>query len=166
VKRIVERLLFLRTLELPAIPATLHQHRVLQLARTCSTYQTQPLLTFKPERRYALQVAHLFELSQDLTDQALDQLDKLLTELMRKGERRQEKHFRVSARALNGHLTVLTKAAEAFVQARADGNDPVAAVLAKVSESHLQATVASVKDLLRPENLDSLDLIETRSTRC
>jgi len=92
-------------------------------------------------------VAHLFELSQDLTDQALDQLDKLLTELMRRGERRQEKHFRVSARTLNGHLTVLTKAAEAFVQARADGNDPVAAVLAKVSESHLQATVASAKDL-------------------
>lgn len=43
VKQIVERLLFVRRLELPALPATLHQNRVLQLARKCSKYQTQPL---------------------------------------------------------------------------------------------------------------------------
>jgi TnpA family transposase len=155
-------LLFLRKLELPGIPPALHQNRILQLARKCSKYQTQPLLKFKAERRYALLVAHLFELSQDLTDQALDQFDKLLGELMRKGERRQEKHFHLNARKLNSHLTVLTKAAEAFLQARTEGEDPVIAILAKVSESQLQATVDSAKKLLRPENLDSLDLIESR----
>jgi hypothetical protein len=114
VKQIVERLLFVRGLGLPTIPPTLHQNRVLQLARKCSKYQTQPLLKFKAERRHALLVAHLFELSQDLTDQALDQFDKLLGELMRKGERRQEKHFQVNTRKLNSHLTILTRAAEAF----------------------------------------------------
>ena len=40
VKQIVERLLFLRGLDLPALPPTLHQNRVLQLARKCSKYQT------------------------------------------------------------------------------------------------------------------------------
>jgi len=164
VKQIVERLLFLRGLELPAVPPALHQNRVLQLARKCSKYQTQPLLKFKTERRHALLVAHLFELSQDLTDQALDQFDKLLGELMRKGERRQEKHFRLNTRTLNSHLTVLTKAAEAFLLARTEGDDPVTAVLAKVSETQLQATVDSAKRLLRPENLDALDLIESRYT--
>jgi hypothetical protein len=84
VKQIVERLLFLRGLELPAVSPALHQNRILQLARKCSKYQTQPLLKFTAERRHALLVAHLFELSQDLTDQALDQFDKLLGELMRK----------------------------------------------------------------------------------
>ena len=97
IKQIAERLLFLRGLELPAIPPTLHQNRVLQLARKCSKYQTQPLLKFTDERRHARLLAHLFELSQDLTDQALDQFDKLLGELMRKGERRQEQHFQVNA---------------------------------------------------------------------
>ncbi len=162
VKQIVERLLFLRGLDLPALPPTLHQNRVLQLARKCSKYQTQPLLKFKAERRHALLMAHLFELSQDLTDQALDQFDRLLGELMRKGERRQEKHFRLNARALNSHLAVLTKATEAFLVARTEGDDPVTAVLAKVSEAQLQTTVDSAKRLLRPENLDSLDLIESR----
>ena len=164
VKQIVERLLFLRSLELPPLPTTLHQNRVLQLARKCSKYQTQPLLKFKSERRYALLRAHLFELSQDLTDQALDQFDKLLGELMRKGERRQERHFHLNARQINSHLTVLTRAAEAFLLARTEGDDPVAAVLTSVSELQLASTVASAKNLLRPENLDSLDLIESRYT--
>jgi TnpA family transposase len=164
VKQIVERLLFLRGLELPAVSPALHQNRILQLARKCSKYQTQPLLKFTAERRHALLVAHLFELSQDLTDQALDQFDKLLGELMRKGERRQEKHFHVNARKLNSHLTVLTRAAEAFLLARTEGSDPVAAVLTSVSEPQLQATVDSAKQLLRPEDLDSLDLIESRYT--
>jgi hypothetical protein len=97
VKQIIERLSFLLTLELPPLPTSLHQNRVLQLARKCSKYQAQPLLNLESERRYALLVAYLFELSQDLTDQALDQFDKLLDELVRKGERRQEKHFRTNA---------------------------------------------------------------------
>jgi hypothetical protein len=164
VKQIVERLLFLRGLGLPAVSPALHQNRVLQLAHKCSKYQTQPLLKFTAERHHALLVAHLFELSQDLTDQALDQFDKLLGELMRKGERSQEKHFHVNARKLNSHLTVLTKATEAFLLARTEGNDPVAAVLTSVSERELQSTIDSAKQLLRPENLDSLDLIESRYT--
>jgi hypothetical protein len=49
VKQIVERLLFLRGLELPTVSPTLHQNRVLQLARKCSKYQAQPLLKFKHE---------------------------------------------------------------------------------------------------------------------
>ncbi|HCP75685.1 MAG TPA: hypothetical protein DIU08_13735 [Ktedonobacter sp.] len=39
VKQIIERLSFLRTLELPPLPTSLHQNRVLQLARKCSKYQ-------------------------------------------------------------------------------------------------------------------------------
>ncbi len=95
IKRLVERLLFLRELSLPALPTTLHQNRILQLARKCSKYQAQPLLNLPQDRRQALLVTHLFELSQDLTDQALDQFDRLLGELLRKGERRQEKHLRI-----------------------------------------------------------------------
>src|SRR5947209_15947115 len=44
IKRVIERLSFLRDLSLPALPVTLHQNRVLQLAHTCSKYQAQPLL--------------------------------------------------------------------------------------------------------------------------
>src|SRR5438876_11218961 len=82
-------------------------------------------------------VSHLFELSQDLTDQALNQFDRLLGELQRKGERRQEKHLRLNSRKMNSHLTILTKAAEAFLLARAEGTDPVQALLDTVPEAQL-----------------------------
>src|SRR5262249_38653018 len=162
IKRLIERLSFLRDLSLPALPVTLHQNRVLQLARKCSKYQAQPLLNLPRDRRHALLVAYLFELSQDLTDQALDQFDRLLGELLRKGERRQEKHLRMNSRKMNSHLTILTTAMEAFLQARTEGHDPVQALLDKVPEAQLQATVDSAKQFLRPEDLDSLDLVESR----
>ena len=162
IKHLVERLLFLRELALPAPSKSLHQNCVLQLARKCSKYQAQPLLNLPRDRRHALLVTHLFELSQDLTDQALDQFDRLLGELQRKGERHQEKHLRLNSRKMNSHLTILTKAAEAFLLARAEGADPAQALLATVPEPQLQATVDSAKQFLRPEDLDSLDLIESR----
>jgi TnpA family transposase len=162
IKRLIERLSFLRDLSLPALPVTLHQNRVLQLAHKCSKYQAQPLLNLPRDRRHALLVAYVFELSQDLTDQALDQFDKLLGELLRKGERRQDKHLRINSRKMNSHLTILTKAMEAFLLARTEGHDPVQALLDTVPETQLQATVDSAKQLLRPEDLDSLDLIESR----
>jgi TnpA family transposase len=162
IKQVVERLLYLRELSLPALPIALHQNRVLQLARKCSKYQAQPLLNFSRDRRHALLVAYLFELLQDLTDQALDQFDKLLGELLRKGERRQEKQLQMNSRQMNSHLTIFTKATEAFLKARTQGNDPVQALLDAVPEGQLQATVDSAKQFLRPEDLDSLDLIGPR----
>ena len=162
IKQVVERLLYLRELSLPVLPIALHQNRVLQLARKCSKYQAQPLLNFSRDRRHALLVAYLFELSQDLTDQPLDQFDKLLGELLRKGERRQEKHLQMNSRQMNSHLTIFTKATEAFLKARTQGNDPVQALLDAVPEVQLQATVDSAKQFLRPEDLDSLDLIGSR----
>ena len=41
-------------------------------------------------------------------------LDKILGELLRKGERKQEARFQTNARALNGYLTVLITASDAL----------------------------------------------------
>jgi hypothetical protein len=57
---------------------------------------------------------------------------------------------------------VLNKAAEAFFQGRTEGVDLVQAVLPCVPEAQLQAVVVSAKQLLRPEDLDSLHRIESR----
>lgn len=68
----------------------------------------------------------------------------------------------MNSRQMNSLLTILTTAMEAFLQARTEGHDPVQALLNTVPEERLQATVASAKQFLRPEDLDSLDLIESR----
>ena len=101
-------------------------------------------------------MAYLFELSQDLTDQALDQFDRLLGELLRKGERRQEKHLCINSRQMNSRLTIIRNAMEAFLKARTEGHDPAQALLDTVPEVQLQATVDSAEQFLQPA-----DLIET-----
>ncbi len=44
---------------------------------------------------------------------ALDQFDRLMADLLRRGERKQDKHIRVNAKKLNAHLGILTRAMEA-----------------------------------------------------
>jgi len=65
-RKLLDRIEYLRRLWLPEITQRLHRTRVLQLARKGSRYQAQPLSKLKPEQRYSLLLAYLSELSQDL----------------------------------------------------------------------------------------------------
>jgi len=162
---VLERLAFVRGLGLPAPSPRLHPHRLRQLGRRCAQYEAQPLAKLAPDRRHALLVAYLAELGPELTDQALDMFDKMMGELVRKGERKQELHLHRHARTLNANLHVLTTAADAFLTARREGLDPFATVFDAVPEETLSVTVDSAKGLVRPADLDSLDLIEPKYTR-
>jgi len=162
---VLERLAFVRGLGLPVTTARLHPNRLRQLARRCAQYEAQPLAKLAPDRRHTLLTAYLVELGPDLTDQALDMFDKMMGELVRKGERKQDLHLHRHARTLNASLHVLTTAADAFLTARRDGLDPFTTVFDAVPEGILETTVASAKTLVRPVDLDSLDLIEPKYVR-
>jgi len=158
-RKVLDRLIFLRELKLPEPDQRLHPNRLRQLARRCAQYPVDSLVQFAPTRRWALLAAYLPDLQADLTDQALDMLDKILGELLRKGERKQEARFQTNAKALNGYLTVLIAASDALLTARRDGRDPFAAVFEVVSEETLAETIASSKRLVRPLDLNARDLI-------
>lgn len=49
-----------------------------------------------------------------------------------------------------------------FAHLPGTGEHPVQAILEQVQEAQLQATIEPAKQYLRPEDLDSLDLIESR----
>jgi len=166
-RKILERLDAVRALAVPAPDAHLHPNRLRQLARRCAQYPAQPLAKFANDRRHALLAAYLPDLATDLTDQALDMHDKLLGELLRKGERKQDQHFQVNVQALNTSLAVLTTAGEAFLTARREGLEPFATVFGAVGGERVPsgcfaATIASAKTLVRPLDLDARDLIETQ----
>jgi TnpA family transposase len=158
-RKVVERLTFLRGLGLPEPDRRLHPNRLRQLARRGAQYPVQSLAQFSPPQRQVLFAAYLPDLRVELTDQALDMLDKLLGELLRKGERKQESHFQTNAKVLNRHLMVLTAASDALLIARREGRDPFAAVFEIVPEAMLTATVESSKLLVRPLDLNARDLI-------
>ena len=153
-RKVLARRASVRALALPQIDSRVHPNRLRQLARRCARYATQPLAKFAPPRRHALLAAYLDDRGAELVDQALDLFDKLMGEVLRKGERKQEQHFQTHIRALNTNLSVLTTAGDAFLQAWRDGLEPFATVFGAVGgETTLTATVESSKRLVRPLDL-------------
>jgi TnpA family transposase len=161
-KKILARITFVQELKLPSVPATVHNNRRRQLACRCARYPAQALAKFPQQPRYALLVAYLDDLSQELTDQALDMFGKMMAELLRKGEHQQEQHFQTNARTVNGHLLLMANALEAFLKAHKQTLDPYETVFAVADENTLAGTVQKAKAIARPADLDYLDLIEGR----
>ncbi|MGI0135240.1 MAG: Tn3 family transposase [Candidatus Micrarchaeaceae archaeon] len=159
-KKLVQRVKLIKDINLPTIDGRLHRDRVIDLSRRCSKYKSQALLKLPEKRRHALLVSHLSEVSQDLIDQTLDMFDRLMTELMTRGKNRQKEHFKVNARKFNTHLRILASAAKALLQAKSEGLDPYITVFETVDETTLAATVTKAEDIVRPDDLDYIDLIE------
>lgn len=88
--------------------------------------------------------------------------DAVMTELMRKGEHRQQTHITTHGRAMNTHLHLLAQILEVFRTAQQAGQDPAVAVLSVVSEATMDAVLDELRHLLRPDDFDYLDLIEPR----
>ncbi len=159
-KKLVQRVKLIKEINLPAIDARLHRDRVVDLSRRCGKYKSQALLKLPKNRRHALLVSHLSEVSQDLIDQTLDMFDRLMTELMTKGKNRQKEYFKINARKFNSHLRILASATKALLQAKSEGLDPYTTVFEKVDETTLAATVTGAEGIVRPEDLDYIDMIE------
>jgi hypothetical protein len=161
-KALLERVVYLADLALPPLPSHLHRNRIVQLARAGQSYRAQPLAAFDPERRYALLVAHLHELQQDVVDATLDMFDTVWLELVRRTAARQERQIEQAAPSVNTQLTILTTATDAFLRAATEGLEPIATVFAAVPQPLLTATVQAARGVLRPVDFDFLDLLEPK----
>ncbi|MHB8629053.1 MAG: hypothetical protein ACYDBJ_28960 [Aggregatilineales bacterium] len=162
---LLERVNYLKLLQLPALPLNVYPHRVRLLARRGSQYGPALLFNMKqPHRCHATLLAYLSEYSRDLIDQTVDMFDGLMEEILRKADRAQDKHLRDNARTLHEDAATLADTAEAFLKAYADQLDPYATVFAVVPYAKLSATIQSVRRVARPRDLSFIDLVESRYT--
>jgi TnpA family transposase len=162
---LVERVKYVKLLQLPALPLDVHPHRVRLLARRCKQYSPSLLKSMKrknPHRYYATLLAYLTEFSKDKIDQTVDMFDALIEEMLRRADRAQEQHLKEHARAMHENVMTLTDAAEAFLKAHDEQLEPFATVFNVVSKVKLKATIQSVRQLARPRDLDVVDLMEKR----
>jgi hypothetical protein len=160
---LLERVNFLKLLQLPDLPLNVHPHRVRLLARRGRQYSPAHLLSMKqPHRCRATLLAYLSEYSRDLIDQTVDMFDALMEEMLRKADRAQDKHLHDHVRTLYEDAATLADAAEAFLKAHAAELDAFATVFAVVPYPKLAATIQSVREVSRPRDLSSVDLVESR----
>lgn len=87
-KDVLERLTFVRSLELPEdAERNVHHNRFSRLAREGAKTTPQHLRRFDHLRRHATLVAYLSERSAELSDLALEMHDRMIGALMNKAEK-------------------------------------------------------------------------------
>jgi TnpA family transposase len=159
---LLARLAYIDDLKLPPPPVSVHLNRIRQLAQQARRYKAQQVSKFEPTKSHAYLMAYLYEMTAQLTDQLLDSFDRLFMDLLRRGRNAQKHHLYRNVAKLNKAINTFTVMAEAFLQARQNNEDPVAAILATVDETTLQATVEVAKVHMRPASMDYRDLLENR----
>lgn len=158
VLRFLKRIEVLRGLGIAQeIGRSVHQNRLQSLAREAARLTPQFLARTTPERRYALLVAFTIETMARLTDQVLQMHERMIQQMMRRGEQARDETLTRSGRAIHDKVRLLARVGGALVLARKERRDPFAAIEAVVNWESFVASVAQAEQLAKRESFDSLE---------
>lgn len=162
--KVIERLEYIRELKLPLNINEVHPNRLLQLSRIGARYEPHSFRRFKENKKYAILIAYLVTLSQDLIDQAIEIHDRQMMILQSKGRKTQEEMQRENGKAVNEKVVHFADIGAALIQARDEGLDPFSTIEKVMPWDKIVTSVEEAKKLARPMDYDYLDLLENRFT--
>jgi hypothetical protein len=125
-------------------------------------YEPNSFRRFNDPKKYAILVAYLLELIQDLTDQAFEIHDRQIMILLSKGRKAQEELQKQNGKSINEKVVHFADLGAALIKARSEGIDPFVALEAIMPWDQLVASVEEAKRLARPVDYDFLDLLEKK----
>jgi TnpA family transposase len=153
----LERLRAIRDLGLPDdLERSVHQNRLLKLAREGGQTTAQHLRVLEPLRRYAILVAVMLETRATLTDEIIDLHDRILGMLFNRAKRDHAEQFQHSGKAINEKVRLFYKVGQALLEAKQSGKDPFSAIEAILPWEDFTASVAEAEKLAKPEGFDFL----------
>lgn len=115
--KVIERLEYIRDLKLPTNTHEVHPNRLLQLSRIGARYEPYSFRRFKDNKKYAILVAYLMTLSQDLIDQAIEIHDRQMMILQFKGNKTQDEMQKQNGKAVNEKVVHFADIGAALIQA-------------------------------------------------
>lgn len=160
--KVIERLEYVRLLNLSTESENIHSNRLLQLARLGARYEPHSFRRFNENKRYAILVAHLLTLSQDLIDQAIEIHDRQIMILQSKGRKAQEELQKQNGKSINEKVLHFADIGEALVKARNEELDPFEVLEKIMPWERIVDSIEEAKRLARPMDYDYLDLLVTR----
>jgi TnpA family transposase len=156
----IERLKVLQKLDLPAgLETTVHQNRLLKIAREGRQMTPQDLGKFEPNRRYATLTALTLELQATLIDEIIELNDRIIGSLFNRAKRTHEQQFQQSGKEINNTVRLFWRVGEALVQAKRTGADPFAAIESIISWDAFAKSINDAQSLSQSEDFDYLHLI-------
>ncbi len=107
----IERLKKLQALQLPEQlkHVSIHQNRLLKIAREGSQMTAQYLMDFEDKRRYATLVALVIENIATITDEIIDLHDRIMGKLFNAAKNKHQKQFQHSGKAINNQMLLYAK---------------------------------------------------------
>jgi len=160
--KVIQRLQLIRALRLNVDIKEIHPNRILQLARLGSKYEPRSFRRFKENKKFALLILHLLQLSQNLTDHAFEIHDRQISLLLSKGRKAQEEIQKLNGKSVNEKVVHFADLGAALIQAREQGNDPFEALEAIMPWEEFVNSIEEAKQLSRPMDYDYLDLLKYR----
>jgi TnpA family transposase len=122
--KVIEKLEYIRQLNLSITIENIHHNRLIQLSRIGQRHETQALQRFDISKRYAIIVIYLLDLSQDLTDFAIEIHDRQMMHLESNGRRQQDEIQKQNGKALNEKIIHFSILVRTLLKAKSEGLDP------------------------------------------
>lgn len=160
--KVIERIKYIRELELSVDTASIHPNRLLQFARMGARYEPHSFRRFNDQKRYAILVAYLLTLSQDLVDQAIEIHDRQMMILQSKGRKAQEEIQKQNGKSVNEKVIHYADIGSALIKAREEGINPFEVLEKVMPWEKIVESIEEAKRLVRPMDYDYLDLLSTR----
>jgi TnpA family transposase len=156
----IERLRLWQSLELPvSIETTVHQNRLLKIARVGGQMRAAELSKFAPTHRYATLVAIAIEGMATVIDEIIDLHDRILGKLFNDAKRKHQQRFQDAGKEINAKVQLFGRIGKALIDAKQRGSDPFVAIESVVSWDEFTASVGEAQTLAQPDDFDFLHRI-------
>jgi TnpA family transposase len=156
----IERLKTFQALELPdGIGHSVHQNRLLKLAREGGQMAPSDLAKFESERRYATLVAVVLDGMATVTDEIIDLHERILVKIFSTARNKHQQKFQSQGKAINDKVRLYTRIGYALLAAKQAGTDPFAAIEAVISWNDFERSVSEADKLAQSESFDHLHLV-------
>lgn len=156
----LERLKTIHDLALPDdLVHSIHQNRLLKLAREGGQMTAQHLRELEWNRRHATLVAVLLDTRATLIDEIIDLHDRFMSSLFSKARRNHTERFQQSGKAINDKVRLLSRIGRALLEAKQSGGDPFAAIEAIIPWDAFSESITEAETLARPADFDFLSLV-------
>ena len=156
----IERLKLLQSIAIPeSILHSIHQNRLLKIAREGSQMSPADIGKFEPNRRYATLVAVCIETTATLIDEIVDLHDQIIGKLFNRAKNKHEEKFHSSGKAINDKVRLYTKIGHALLEAKQLGQDPFIAIEKIISWDDFTKSIDEANRLAMNEDFDFLHYI-------
>ena len=156
----IERLQLLHNINLPSgIERSIHQNRLLKMAREGGQMTPTNLAKFESSRRYATLVALVIEAMATLTDEIIELHDKIIGKLFNTAKHKHEKEFQSSGKAINDKVRLYNRIGQVLLDAKQTGKDPFIAIESIISWDDFTQSVNEAGRLAKSEDFDFIHRI-------